>query len=58
MQWVKKGQPGPIKAKVHASRTKQMLLAFFDSKGLIYSHIVPKGSAVNGNYIVKALATS
>jgi histone-lysine N-methyltransferase SETMAR len=55
MQWVKKGQPGPIKAKVHASRTKQMLLAFFDSKGLIYSHIVPKGSAVNGKYIVKAL---
>jgi histone-lysine N-methyltransferase SETMAR len=55
MQWVKKGQPGPIKAKVHASRTKQMLLAFFDSKGLIYSHIVPKGSTVNSNYIVKAL---
>jgi histone-lysine N-methyltransferase SETMAR len=55
MQWVKKGQPGPLKAQVHASRTKQMLLAFFDSKGLIYRHIVPKGSAVNGKYIVKAL---
>jgi DNA-binding transcriptional regulator YhcF (GntR family) len=23
-QWVKKGQPGPLKAKVHASRSKQM----------------------------------
>jgi hypothetical protein len=44
-----------VKAKVHASRTKQMLLKFFDSKDLIYSHIVPKGSAVNGKYIVKAL---
>ncbi len=54
MQWVKKGQPGPLNAN-HASRTKQMLLAFFDSKDLIYSHIVPKGSAVNGKYIVKAL---
>jgi hypothetical protein len=32
MQWVKKGQPGPLKARVHASRTKQMLLAFFDNK--------------------------
>jgi hypothetical protein len=32
-----------------------MLLAFFDSKGLIYSHNVPKVSAVNGKYIIKAL---
>jgi hypothetical protein len=55
MQWVKKEPARPLKAKVHAGWTKQMLLAFFDSKGLIYSHIVPKGSAVNGKYIVKAL---
>ena len=34
-QWIKKGQPGPIKARVHASRQKQMLLAYFDSKGVI-----------------------
>ncbi len=26
-QWIEKGQPGSIKAKVQASRTKQMLLA-------------------------------
>jgi hypothetical protein len=32
-----------------------MLLAFFDNKGVIYSHIVPKGSPVNCKYIVKAL---
>jgi AraC-like DNA-binding protein len=24
-QWVKKGQPGPIKARVHATRSKQMV---------------------------------
>jgi hypothetical protein len=42
-QWIKKGQPGPIKVKVQASRTKQMLLAFFDSKGLIYMHIDTEG---------------
>jgi hypothetical protein len=31
-QWLVKGEPGPIKAKVHASRSKQMVLAFFDLK--------------------------
>ena len=54
-QWRRKGQPGPIKAKVHASRTKQMVMAFFDSKGLIYTHIVPRGSTINANYIVMTL---
>jgi hypothetical protein len=33
-QWLVKGTPGPIKAKVHATRKKQMVLAFFDAKGL------------------------
>jgi hypothetical protein len=42
-KWLVKGQPGPIKAKVHASRTKQIVLAFFDSKGLIYMNYVPGG---------------
>ena len=56
MQWIPKGQPGPIKAKVQASRTKQMVLAFFDSRGLIYTNIVPRGTPVNAAYIVKALA--
>jgi hypothetical protein len=54
-QWVKRGQPGPIKATVHASRTKQMVMAFFDSKGLIYTHIVPKSQPVNVNHIVTVL---
>jgi hypothetical protein len=39
----------------HSSDQKTAMLAFFDSQGLIYSHIVPKVSAVNGKYIVKAL---
>lgn len=55
MQWLPKGQPGPIKAKVHATRTKQMVLCFFDSKGLIYTNYVPRGTTVNANYIVEAL---
>jgi hypothetical protein len=41
-QWVKKGQPGPIKARVHATRTKQMVLVFFDAKGVIYTNYVPE----------------
>jgi hypothetical protein len=32
-------------------------LAFFDSKGLIYTSYVPRGTTVNGNYIVEALGT-
>jgi hypothetical protein len=31
-QWIKKGLPGPVKAKVHASCTKCMVLALFDSR--------------------------
>jgi histone-lysine N-methyltransferase SETMAR len=54
-QCLVKGQPGPIIAKVHASRTKQMVLAFFDSKDLIYTNYMPKGTTVNAKYIVEAL---
>jgi hypothetical protein len=43
--------PGPIKAKVHASRTKQMV-AFF---GVIYTNYLPRGNRVNVHYIVDAL---
>jgi len=35
-KWLKKGKPGPMKAKVQASRNKVMVLSFFDSKGLIF----------------------
>jgi hypothetical protein len=50
-QWKEKGQPGPIKARVLISRTKQILLAFFDNKDLIYTNIKPRGSMVNTSYI-------
>ncbi len=32
---------GPIKAKVHATRTKQIVLAFFDNESLIYTNYIP-----------------
>jgi hypothetical protein len=42
-QWTKKGQLGPIKAKVHATRSKQMVLAVFKNEGLICTNYVPRG---------------
>jgi hypothetical protein len=35
MQRVKKGQPGPTKARVHTTRAKQMVLVFFVKKCVI-----------------------
>jgi hypothetical protein len=37
-QWIKKGLLGLVKAKVLTSGTKQMVLAFIYSKGLVYMH--------------------
>ena len=54
-QWVKRGSPGPIKCKSQESRVKQMVLAFHDREGLIYTNMVPRGSTVNAVYIVGAL---
>jgi histone-lysine N-methyltransferase SETMAR len=54
-QWLKNGKPGPIKAKVVASRTKQMVLVFFDDKGMIYTNHVPRGATMNKDYIIGAL---
>jgi hypothetical protein len=53
---VKKGQPGPLKAKVHTSRMKQMVLIFLDAKGVISTNFVPKGETVIPSYIQTALA--
>ena len=54
-EWTPKGQAGPIKAKVHASRTSQMVLVFFDNKGPTYTNYVPRGTTVNAIYILGAL---
>jgi hypothetical protein len=42
-----KGTPGPVKVKVHDTRTKTMVLTFFDSKGMVYNNYVLKGQTVN-----------
>jgi hypothetical protein len=40
----------PVKARVHASRTKQMLFTFCESRGLIYQRITPRDAIINANY--------
>jgi hypothetical protein len=40
---------------VQASGTKQIVMAFSDIRGLIYTPIVPKGAKINAIYIVKIL---
>jgi hypothetical protein len=42
-----KGLPGPIKARVHVTRSKKRLFVFFDAKGLIYKYYIPKVKTVN-----------
>ncbi len=55
-QWLRKGTPGPIKARVHSSREHVMVLAFFDSEGMIYTRYVAKGTKVNAIYVRDTLA--
>ena len=45
-QWLPKGTPRQIKARIHASRKKQMVVSFFDNKDLIYHHYVELGAKV------------
>eukprot|EP00095_Tigriopus_kingsejongensis_P003660 snap_masked-scaffold11_size778918-processed-gene-2.4 protein:Tk03660 transcript:snap_masked-scaffold11_size778918-processed-gene-2.4-mRNA-1 annotation:"mariner transposase" len=50
MQWLPKGAPPPNKAKVQYSTKKLMLIAFFDIKGMVYQHWLPKGQTINSTY--------
>jgi hypothetical protein len=56
-QWIPWGQPGPLKARVHVSLTKQMVMAFFDSHGMTYTHVIPRGASINAAYTIKVLVT-
>ena len=51
----KKGIPGPIKAKVHATLTKQMVIAFFDTQGMVNTNCVPMGETVNAAFFLESL---
>jgi hypothetical protein len=54
-QWVKKGQTGPVQAKVHSSRTKRLGLGLLSFQGLIETNHNPKETMINAAYIRIAL---
>ncbi len=54
-EWTLKGKPGPLKAKVQDSRSKQMVFTFFDLRGLIYTHIASRSATINAPYVVDVL---
>jgi hypothetical protein len=56
MHWVTKGQPGLVKARAKATRSKHMVLLFFTAKGVIYTNCVYRGKTVNTKDVKKALA--
>ena len=46
--WKTGEDPTPVKARVQKSAGKIMAVIFFDSEGILYRHIVPRGETVNG----------
>jgi hypothetical protein len=53
-QWLKQGTPGPVKVKVAASRTKQMVSHSSITRGYLHESC-PRAATVNGDYIIKAM---
>ena len=47
MQWKTAESPRPKKARMSKSKTKVMLIAFFDQKGLVHHEFVSEGEPVN-----------
>ena len=49
-----KGKLGPIKCKLHQTKARQLISAFFDNKGLIYTDFMSKATLVNATYILES----
>ncbi|GBM92183.1 Mariner Mos1 transposase [Araneus ventricosus] len=47
MEWCSSSLPHPKKCRLTKSRIKMLLIAFFNSKGLIHHEFVPAGTTVN-----------
>jgi hypothetical protein len=45
-----KDSRGPVRAKVHLSRTKKWNLVFFNSQGATYLNHASKGAMLNSSY--------
>jgi len=55
-QWMGKGSPRPIKARMSRSKIKVMLVVFFDWKGIVHNEFVPRGQMVNKQLYQEVLA--
>ena len=51
-QWKQAGSPRAKKARQSKSTQKLLMIPFFDSTGMIYTHWVPTGQSVNKEYYV------
>ena len=54
-QWKSSDSPPPKMARMSRSMGKHMFIIFFDIKGVILSHAVPKGQSVNSMFYSKVL---
>lgn len=54
-EWHTTESPRPKKARMSKSKVKSMLIAFFDSKGVVHKEFVPPGQTVNAAFYVEVL---
>ncbi len=53
--WKRPDEPRPKKARMSRSQMKAMLVTFFDCRGLILKHWVPKGQSITAAYYIEVL---
>ena len=54
-QWLSPRAPRPKKARMSKSKVKTMIIAFFDSRGIVHKEFVPPGKTVNQVYYCQVL---
>ena len=54
-QWKGPSSPGPKKGRQVRGKTKVMLLAFFDSEGIVHHEYAPDGQTINKDFYLEVL---
>jgi len=54
-QWKSPGSPRPKKVRQSRSRSKSMLIMFFDIRGIVHHEFVPQGQTVNAGFYCSVL---
>lgn len=49
-EWVGQGSPRAKKVRMTKSKTKVLLIAFFDADGMVHSEFVPPSTTINAQY--------